>query len=386
MSDPKPAQSSESIFVNAFRLTARQWAWAFALAVIGVFATPRLWTKLERFDTGPDFRIPYQLSKDYWLYERRLRGIDDPTKIVLLGDSVVWGEYVLPDGTLSHFLNKEASHADQFINGGVNGLFPLALEGLVNDYGRSLHDRKVLLHCNVLWMSNPKADLRVTKEEKFNYAQLVPQFSPRIPCYRADASERLSAVIERNVTFMAWVNHLQSAYYDDRSIPAWTLVDDGGDPPRYPNSYKFPLKQIALTVPSAPRDDPQRGTGSSRHQPWTSTIKSPTQFEWVDLETSLQWGAFRRLVETLRARGNKVLVVLGPFNEHIIAEASLPPYRKMTSDIQSWLKGSNVLTVAPLVLPSELYADASHPLTQGYELLARKLYEEPTFQKWLKAE
>ena len=384
MSNHQTTQLPETLFVNEFRLAARHWAYVLGFVLLGVFLTPRIWTKIEHFAAGPDYRLPYQLSKDYWLYERRLRGITDPAKIVVLGDSVVWGEYVLPDGTLSHFLNQETGRADQFINGGVNGLFPLALEGLVRYYGHPLHHRKVLLQCNVLWMSSPKADLRVDKEEKFNHAHLVPQFAPRIPCYKADANERLSVVIERNVNFMAWVNHLQSAYFGDRSIPLWTLEADGSEPPQYPNAYKNPFAQITLTVPSAPPEDSQRGPSSPRHKPWTETAKGATQFEWVDPETSLQWGAFRRLVENLRARGNEVLVVLGPFNEHMIAQDNRLTYQRLCADITAWFKQSGVLYVAPETLPSELYADASHPLTAGYELLAKRLYRDPDFQKWLK--
>ena len=150
-----------------------------------------------------------------------------PTNIVVLGDSVVWGEYVLPDGTLSHFLNQEAGATNRFVNAGVNGLFPLALEGLVRYYGRPLRHQKVILHCNVLWMTSPKADLSTDKEEPFNHAALVPQFFPRIPCYRADANERLSAIVERNVPFLEWVSHLQNAYFGQKSIPKWTLAEDG---------------------------------------------------------------------------------------------------------------------------------------------------------------
>jgi len=32
---------------------------------------------------------------------------------------------------------------------------------------------------------------------------------------------------------------------------------------------------------------------------------------------------------------------------------------------------------------SALYADASHPLTQGYHLLADRLFDDATFRKWL---
>jgi len=93
----------------------------------------------------------------------------------------MWGEYVLPDGTLSHFLNEQSGQPPMFVNAGVNGLFPLALEGLVRYYGGPLRGRKVLVHCNALWMSSPKADLRTEKEERFNHADLVPQSSRAFP-------------------------------------------------------------------------------------------------------------------------------------------------------------------------------------------------------------
>ena len=300
----------------------------------------------------------------------------------MLGDSVVWGEYVLPDGTWSHFLNAQSGQTNRFVNGGVNGLFPLALEGLVDDYGHALHHRKVILHCNLLWLSSPKADLQIDKEEKFNHSRLVPQFSPRIPCYKADANERMEAIVQREVNFIAWVEHLQCAYFGQRSILEWTLEDDGNDPPRYPNSYKDPLAQITLVVPGPLADDPQRGPKSPRHKPWTQN-GGATAFEWVGLDTSLQWGAFRRVVKTLRERGNDVFVILGPFNEHMVAQESLPPYRKLREGVLAWLTQNKIPHLAPEVLPSELYADASHPLTDGYALLAEKTLANHEFQQWV---
>lgn len=369
--------------VNEVRLSARQWGLATAIVALIVVLTPRVWTKIERFDTGRDYRIPYPLSRDYWLYERRLGQVADPQKIVVLGDSVVWGEYVLPGGTLSHFLNEEARQPERFVNGGVNGLFPLALEGLVRYYGGALRDRKILLHCNVLWMSSPKADLSTTKEETFNHQQLVPQFSPRIPCYKASAADRLNNGIGRESEFLAWVDHLQNAYFGGKSILSWTLADDGGDPPRYPNAYRNPLAQITLTVPSAPADDPQRGPKSPRHKPWTGGGQGPQSFEWVALDSSLQWGAFQRLVELLRARHNQVFVVLGPFNEHLIAPDNLPAHQKTRQGVLAWLEKEQVPHLAPEILPSDLYADASHPLTQGYQLLAQRIYASKSFQDWM---
>ena len=376
------SKTPEPPFVNEVRLDARHWAVVFAIVLLVVTLTSPLWKKVERFDTGPDYRIPYDLSKDYWLYERRLQRIAS-TNIVVLGDSVVWGEYVLPDGTWSHFLNRETGA--RFVNAGVNGLFPLALEGLVRCYGRPLRHRKVMLHCNLLWMTSPKADLSTDKEEQFNHAALVPQFFPRIPCYRADANERLNAIVERNVPFFEWVSHLQNAYFGQKSIPKWTLEEEDGDPPRYPNVYRNPFSQITLAVPSEPQDDPQRGPQSPRHRPWFTNATGTTRFDWVALDKSLQWHAFQRVIEILRERGNDVLVVLGPFNEHIMAGENRPAYRTIHDDIVAWLSTNQIPHIVPDPLPSTLYADASHPLTQGYQLLANRLHSDTTFQKWIDA-
>lgn len=371
----------ETPFVNEMRLNARHWAMVFGLVLLVTLLTPPLWKRVERFETGPDYRIPYPLSKDYWLYERRLQRIA-PTNIAVFGDSVVWGEYVLPDGTLSHFLNRAAGQRELFINTGVNGLFPLAMEGLVDYYGAPLRNRKVLLHCNLLWMSSPKADLQIAKEEQFNHSRLVPQFRPRIPCYKADINERLNAVVERNSSFVAWTHHLQNAYFSQKSILNWTLADNGGNPPRYPNSYQNPLAQITLEVPGAPPNDPERGPQSPRHKPWSETGNGTIRFEWVALETSKQWAAFRGLVQVLRTRGDDVLVVVGPFNEHMMAEENRLAYRTLRDGVSAWLAEHQLAHLVPEPLPSALYADASHPLTEGYELLAQRLYGDARFQKW----
>jgi hypothetical protein len=368
--------------VNEMRLDVRHWLLVATLLLAIMLGTPRIWKHVENFPTGTDYRIPYQLSKDYWLYQRRVGQISDPATLFVLGDSVVWGEYVRPDGTLSHFLSAEAGAPDRFINAGVNGLFPLALEGLVRYYGHPLSHRKIVLQCNLLWMSSPKADLQTQKEEKFNHSRLVPQFRPRLPCYKADTSERLGAVVERNVSFISWVSHLQDCYFDQKSILNWTLEEDGGTPPARPNAYKNPFAQITLAVPSAPADDPERGPQSPRHKPWSASGSGPAQFEWVTPESSLQWGAFQRLVTLLRERGNDVLVVLGPFNQHMIAPESLAGYHKLHEAVAAWLAQNRVAHVIPEVLPSSLYADASHPLTDGYALLAKQLFKTPAFREW----
>ena len=104
----------------------------------------------------------------------------------------------------------------------------------------------------------------------------------------------------------------------------------------------------------------------------------------MSLDVSLQWHAFQRLVNELLGRGNSVFVVLGPFNEHMLTENGRATYDRLRSDIGEWLKQNQIPNAIPGSLPSELYADASHPLTKGYQMLAQCIYADPQFQSWVK--
>lgn len=369
-----PVPAEPPFGVNEMRLGVGQWLAALVIAAAFFLTVPGVWTHVETFDTGSDYRIPYQLSKDYWLYQRWTR-LSDPQQVAVIGDSVVWGEYVSRHGTLSHFLGAESARPDRFVNAGMNGLFPLALEGLIEHYAASINHRKVILHSNVLWMSSPQADLSEDKEQVFNHSRLVPQFRPRLAPYRADVSERLSAVIERRVGFFAWVGHLQNAYFGQQNIPAWTLEADAQA------RHAWPL--LELDVPGELENDPQRGPQSPRHRPWTASGGEPAHFEWVALDKSMQWAAFQRLVQLLRQRGNEVLVIVGPFNEHMIAPEQRPTFQGLRDGIAAWLASERVPCIVPATLASPLYADASHPLTEGYAELARLISQDQTFRNWL---
>ena len=183
---PTRAPASETVFgVNEVRLDGRQWLIVLAIFLGFLLLAPALWKHVETFHPDENYRLPYALSKDYWLYQRRLELLD-PKEIPILGDSVVWGEYVRADGGLARYLDRDSA-TNRFANCGVNGLFPLALEGLIENFAGSLRNRRVIVQCNPLWLTSPKADLSTDKEEAFNHSRLVPQFTVRIPCYRAPA-------------------------------------------------------------------------------------------------------------------------------------------------------------------------------------------------------
>ena len=362
---------------NSIRLSPREWLVAIGVFVIIVVTTPALWRHAETLQTDADYRVPYPLSNDYWVYEGHLQQLPAGA-IPLVGDSVVWGEFVSRDGTLSHFLSEQTDHS--FVNAGVNGLYPLALEGLIEHHGGGIWKRKVLLHCNLLWMSSPERDLQVPKEQFFNHPQLIPQFSVRIPSYHADTETRLARATEIRIPFLTWINHLQEVDFGQQSIPHWTVAQAEDNPDSYPNSYANPVAQIRMTVPGEPADDPDRSTNSPRHKPWSGSLQS---LDWVPLKSSLQWKAFQRLVHQLQARSNDVYVVVGPLNQHKLTAANRGRFLKLKNDAAAWLEKHNIQHWVADTLPSRLYADASHPLTQGYRELAGKLTERTSFKDWM---
>jgi hypothetical protein len=338
---------------NGILLAPRQWAALALFAAALYLGAPELWKRLEPLEPAPDHRMPYALSNDTWLYER-WAGRAEGT--VVLGDSVVWGQYAPPDRTLTAALNRKAGRP-RYANLGLDGAHPAALAGLIEHHAGAIRDRDVVLHCNLLWMSSPRADLSGPEPAPFNHPGLVPQFVPRIASYRAPLGERVRHGLDRRVPFMAWTSHLQTAYFDQTNVPLWTL-----DHP-----YENPLARLTLKLPP-PEPKPHQLEIS-----WVERGVKPQEFAWVGLDRSFQWRMFRRCVELLRARGNRVTVLIGPFNEHMIAPPSRPGYDRLLVDVQAWLREQGIPFAAPAPLPSELYGDASHPLGEGYERLAAQL-------------
>jgi hypothetical protein len=270
---------------------------------------------------------------------------------------------VSKENTLSHHLNKNTGQ-NHFANLGVDGFHPAALLGLLRYYGRDLSDKNVIIQLNPLWMSSNKHDLQIEKEFRFNHPKLVPQFSPQIPCYKESFSKRLFIATERHISFLNWTSHLKMVYFENMDLPTWTM--------EYP--YKCPLRAVLSGLPASGDENLQENVS------WMEKGISKQDFDWVELDTSLQWRFFRQTVELLRSRGNTVFVLVGPFNEHMLKTKSYDVYQEMKSKIETWLRQNNVAYYIPSPLPSELYRDASHPIAEGYALLAKQLVENPSFK------
>lgn len=357
-SSRRPSNAEIPYGSNCVRLSPREWLIIGIVFSALLYFGPKLWERIEKFEPGPDYRLPYDLSSDYWLYNRYCRWACSRYETLVIGDSVVWGHFVPKDNTLSYYLNENAGQ-NQFANLGVDGIHPAALAGLLKYYGRDIKGMNVILHFNPLWMSSKKHDLQIDKEFHFNHPKLVPQFIPKIPCYKDSYARRLSAVVERYVTFLGWTSHLKITYFESMDLPTWTL--------EYP--YENPFRKSEIRNPKFEISHLEGAVGIAKRD-----------FQWVELETSLQWNFFQRSVEILKARGNTVFVLVGPFNEHMLKGKSINTYRKMKSEIKAWLRQNNVPYYMPEALPGELYSDASHPLSEGYAMLAKQLFENKSFR------
>jgi len=359
----RPSEKSKIAFgSNCVRLSGYELIFVFVIASVLFYFGPRISETIEKFEPAKDFRLPYELSNDYWLYNRYCRWAVGSYETLVIGDSVIWGHYVSPDNTLSHHLNQIIGK-DRFANLGVDGIHPVALSGLLKYYGRDISGKKIILHYNPLWMSSSKQDLQSTKEFHFNHPKLAPQFYPKIPCYKESYSKRFSIVTERYVPVLNWTSNLKITYFENMNIPAWTL--------QYP--YKNLAAAVTLKIPS-----PQN-KGLDEHISWIEKGMAKKDFPWVEIETSLQWKFFRQSVELLKKRDNRVFVLVGPFNEHMLKGRSIEVYQQIKNKIEAWLQENNIPYFVPPALPSRLYADASHPLDKGYAMLAGQLFENELF-------
>ena len=351
-------RDSTAFSSNVVRLSIREWCAVLVLFAVAAVAIGEVWRRVEKFEPSPDYRIPYALSEDYWLFDRTCGSMAEGESTLVFGDSFIWGQYVDRDQTLTHFLNREAGSV-RFVNVGLDGAHPMAMRGLIQHHCSSLKGGDVILHLNLLWLSTPQADLQTERGTVFNHPRLVSQFATDIPAYREPLSVRLGVVVGRHLPLFEWVRHLHTLHFDGADLGRWALE----------NPYRNPFRQIVLDPAAYAVDSHPDG------QAWTSGSQNQRSLPWVDLSTSLQWQAFRSLTEMLREEGKRVFVLIGPLNEHMLQPASLQAYRGILEGVETWLGDSGITYVTLSTLPSDLYVDLSHPLAEGYALLAEEFWE-----------
>ncbi len=343
----------------ALELTLREWL-ASALIVTAILAAA---TRFPFRESAPvvdrDYRIPYALSTRYDLYRRytTLGAAQYPT--LLVGDSVVWGQCARRDDTLAHHLN-DLVRQPRFLNVGLDGMHPVALAELLQYHAPAIANTRVILQFDPLWLLMEGPSSPDTPSMIYNRPNLVPRLAAHFSGPFRDAASLSWSHLIRNSAIREWGERLADARLD---FIAWSL-----DHP-----YENPVKAITAALPPSEDSHPQRLTH------WDYEQRVPNR--WADLAEDHEWAAFLRILTLLRSRGNNVLVLLGPMNEHMMTPETRDSYRSLRSRMEEILRSKGVPTFLPSLLPTEQFADICHPLGSGYATLAREMLQKQS--AWL---
>jgi hypothetical protein len=79
---------------NSIRLSWREWAAAALTCLVVLSLLPTAWPAAGNRFAHPDYRLPSELSSDYWMFREWARW-PAQYQAAVLGDSVVWGQCAL---------------------------------------------------------------------------------------------------------------------------------------------------------------------------------------------------------------------------------------------------------------------------------------------------
>ena len=350
---------------NSVVLKPRECVIAATLVLVVVIGWPLL-RRFEATSPSPNFRVPYALSEDHWLYDLRGWPIATEGGIPVVGDSVIWGHFVRSDETLSACLGYTPGGSPH-ANLGLDGAHPAALSGLMRYHTSWMTrtPRRIILHCNPLWLASEVEHLHDADSDfPLNHERLIPQFRPRIATYKAPRSDRIGVAVERRLPFRNYARHLQWMYLDGLDFSSWTIE----------HPYEFPK----LSRQEMPVDDTPPGDART----WRQRGMTSRDLPWIALDESIHWACFIEAVEVLRDRGCPVYVFIGPLNEHMLTDTSRAKYNALRGAMADRLRALGVPCFVPPTLPSDEYADASHPLAAGYRRLAEMIRAADAFRRF----
>ena len=327
------------------------------------------WFGWERFEPGPDYRPPCWGSRmsDYWAIRRWMQAAAPRHAVLILGDSVIWGQEVRHDQTISHYLNQLGG-AQVFANVGLDGLHPAAIAGLVKYHGAHFNGNKVLLQFNPFWMSTRDMDLQGDWKEFF-HPRLISQISSRIHYQKHDLHIRLGYAIENRAPIFALARHISVNYFDNMGIDRWMLH----------HPYSNPV--LAVTFRAAPVIEAPPGRGLS----WEAKEMKKVDSLWLKPTESVQWSGLRRAIASLQRRDVDLWVLLGPYNPYIFSDASRQRMDATLAEVRQWFSDQSIshIELGGEVLASELFADeAGHLLDEGHRAVAAHLLKDATFGTW----
>lgn len=349
-----PGAAEERLALN---LGVRDWLVVALLTTALLAVLPNVPFRGRAPKVERDYRIPYALSSRYELYRRTtaLFVLQYPT--LLIGDSVVWGQCSLRDQTLSHHLN-ELVKQPRFANAGLDGMHPIVLAELLEHHAPAVQRKDVVVHFDPLWlMSDATPHPKSVEEAKQNRPGLVPRLAGD---FTGGLKERLEAAASRafrGSPLAAWAERIADTRMD---FLAWSL-----DHP-----YESPLRAISAALP------PSEDSSTMRRTAWSGQAASKLDVAWGDLATHAQWLAFERVLEILELRANRILVLIGPMNEHMMSEKMRAGYHEFRAAVERRLAARGTAFYTPPLLATDHFSDICHPTAAGYEELARAMLRE----------
>jgi len=352
---------------NSVILSPREWCITAVLCAAVCTVVYTGWFRWERFDPGEDYRPSCWAERmsDYWSHYRWTRYAQSRYRVALIGDSVVWGQEVDNDQTLSHFLNENYGEKI-FANMGIDGLFQAAEYGLIRYYGK--YYTNILLQFSPYWLADVNRDLRGNLE-RFRHPRLVPQFNRRIHYNDYTLNERLGYKLEHYVRIFPLVRHIVTNYYDNMSVAAWMME----------HPYVNPFSALTFQADEVTRE--KRGEGLN----WETQNMRLQDFGYIPISESVQFECFLKTITMLKKRDIGFFVLIGPYNPYILTPGSRARLDILLEAVKrSFLENRIPFFDAGSKLPSEELADgAGHMLSGGHDMLAKEMLRNEGFREWL---
>jgi len=356
----KPDPSGE-FEAPALELSLREWLVVALLVTLLLAAAPHIPFRGRAPVVERDYRIPYALSTRYDLYRRYTTLSTAQFSTLLVGDSVIWGQCARRHDTLAHHLN-ELVKQPRFANAGLDGMHPVALAELLTYHAPAIANARVILQFDPLWLMQEGPSSPHGRTVLFNRPDLIPRLAAHFMGPFREATSLSWSHVMTDTPLKDWGERLADARID---FLAWSL-----DHP-----YESPLQAISSALPPSEDSHPQRLI------PWDQRPDALISTRFEHLKEDIQWQAFLRIVSLLESRGNQVLVLLGPMNEHMMAPRTLEIYLQLKAEMAESLRAREIRFFVPSVLPSDHYADICHPLGAGYAELAREMLQKES--AWL---
>ena len=329
-----------------------------AVFVLMLLVLPVIYEKNFKVTLKEDFRLPYVNRDNYYLYSCCAEAEANRCKYLFLGDSAIWGMYASNAGTLPEQINQ-LLQGKYCGNISIDGLHPVAMRTLVQNFAKGVTGKTVLLYFNPLWVNSEKYDLSGKEPYTVNHPELVPQFG-NIASYDADFDKRIGIVLDRYLPFFSLKRHWQNYFYGNSDLKSFLIQN--------PSGAFFDAIQTGI----CPEEKEHKGSTENYRAKGI-----PLQhWDWVKLSTSRQFAALIDTAHILTARGNQFFVMIGTINPGLLDDATRQGLAELRKDAEMLLRENGISSIMMPEIDAKLYADASHPLESGYAELAKFLVDQ----------